>query len=146
GNAASNGGIVVVGLGTATARVTLNRVQLLNNFLGLRVDGTAGAAGGAITVSMRDSVANASSGTGVAVLAGGAATLFTVLDNVTTMANATGVNADGGQARVLMTRTTAIANNVGISATNGAQIFSYGDSHINNNFSANGAPTPVTPQ
>jgi hypothetical protein len=41
----------------------------------------------------------------------------------------------------MITRLTAIANNVGLSTTNGAQVTSYFDNHINHNFSANGAPS-----
>jgi hypothetical protein len=141
GTAATNGGIVVRATGTGTARVMLNRVQLHNNFTGLRVDGTAGTGGGAITLAMRDSAANGSNNAGVSVVAGGVAPLISVFDNVISVANATGLSSEGAQARALITRFTAIANAVGLSVGSGGQIISYRDNHINNNFTSNGAPT-----
>lgn len=147
GNAATNGGIVVIANGNATARATLNRVQLYNNSNGVRIDGSPNTAGGLISFIMRDSTANAGNNEGLNVLSGNIAPLIAVLDNVATVGNATGILAAGTQARVLMTRTTVIANNVGMSAASGGQIFSYLDNHINNNFSSNGAPTgPLNPQ
>ena len=60
GSGATNGAIVVKGTGTATVRVTLNRVQLSNNSAGLRVDGTAGTTG-LISLLMRDSTSTGNS-------------------------------------------------------------------------------------
>jgi hypothetical protein len=60
---------------------------------------------------------------------------------------AAGVLADGAETRMLITRPTAVANNVGLSTTNSGVIVSYGDNHINNNISVNGTPTVLqTPQ
>jgi hypothetical protein len=147
GSASTNGGIVVRGTGTASTRVTLNRVQLNNNSVGLRVDGSAGTAGGVISLLMRDSTSAANGTAGISIGAGGAATLVSIFDNVGTVGNGTGLVADGLQARALITRVTAVANDTGLSATNGGQIISYLDNHINGNLVANGAPTSTqTPQ
>lgn len=147
GNATTNGGILVIGTGTGSARVNINRVQLSNNTTGLFIDGSAGAAGGRISLLMRDSTSTGNNNSGLHVLSGATATLSVLFDNVSTFANATGLTTDGAQARVLITRLSAVANNVGLNTVNGGQVTSYLDNHINNNFSGNGGPTNTqTPQ
>jgi hypothetical protein len=140
GTSTTNGGIVVTATGTATARVTLNRVQILNNATGLRVDGSGLTAGGNLNVVMRDSAANASTNSGLHVLAG-ATLVHTLFDNVMSVGNNTGLTADGAGARALITRLTLFANQTGLNRLNGGDVTSYLDNHINNNFTTNGTPS-----
>lgn len=143
GTAATNGGIVASAAGTATARVTLNRVQLLNNSNGLRVDGS-GLTTGTLSAVMRDSAANASTNTGLHVLAA-VPVIHTLFDNVMAVGNATGLQSEGAGARALITRVTLFANNIGLNRVSGGEVASYLDNHINNNFTSNGAPSSTQP-
>jgi hypothetical protein len=52
------------------------------------------------------------------------------------------VIADGPRTRIDMTRSTASGNNFGIGASNGGQLISYQDNHVDLN-STNGSPTSV---
>jgi hypothetical protein len=134
-----------VASGTATARVSLSNVKLDNNFNGLWVRSNFNSTG-QISLSMRDSTAAGNSQNGIHVLAEGAPVVVT-LDNVTATTNSTGLLVDGAATRVLITRLTATSNFVGMSTVNSGVIVSYGDNHINNNISVNGAPTVTqTPQ
>ena len=137
----TGGGVVIKAAGTASARIVLNRVQLTNNSIGLRTDGTAGTSGGAIIVTIRDSISIGNNGIGINIVGGMGATMTAVVDDVSTIANATGLNADGALARVLITRLTSIGNATGIATANGGLITSYLDNHINNNLVSNGTPS-----
>jgi hypothetical protein len=55
GNAGTNGGIVIRPVGTGTAKVMLERVQVKNNTSGIRVDSTAQTANG-LSVSVSESI------------------------------------------------------------------------------------------
>jgi hypothetical protein len=146
GTSATNGGIVVNAAGTATARVTLNRVQLFNNATGLRLDGSGMAAGGLVGLVMRDSAANASTNAGIHVVAG-APLVHALFDNVMGVGNATGMVASGPGARVYITRVALFANNFGVDRLNNGDVTTYLDNHINQNFTANGSPlSSQTPQ
>jgi hypothetical protein len=146
GTGTTNGGIVVSAAGTATARVTLNRVQLLNNATGLRIDGSGLTAGGNLNVVVRDSATNASTNAGIHILAG-ATLVHALFDNVMSVGNSTGLLGDGAGVRALITRTTLFANSTGLNRLNSADVTSYLDNHINNNFTTNGTPSSTqTPQ
>ena len=132
-------GITIAAAGTATVRVSLSNVKLDNNFQGLLVLSNPFSTG-RISLSMRDGTAAGNSQSGIQVDAQGAPVVAT-LDNVTATTNSTGLRADGAATRVLITRLTATSNFTGMSPVNGGVIVSYGDNHINNNISANGAPT-----
>jgi hypothetical protein len=91
---------------------------------------------------MRDSTAAGNNNNGIQVIAAGGP-VVTTLDNVATTTNSTGLLVDGAATRVLITRLTATSNFVGMSTVNSGVIVSYGDNHINNNISVNGAPTAL---
>jgi hypothetical protein len=130
---------------TSTTRVSLSNVKLDNNFIGLAVRTGTGSTG-RISLSMRDSTTTGNSQVGIQI---GSQDAFVVaaLDNVTTTANSAGLAVIGAATRVLITRLTAIANFNGMQTFSGGVVVSYGDNHINNNISTNGAPTVTqTPQ
>src|SRR5262249_26702241 len=124
---------------------SLNNVKLNNNRNGLSVQSQSGSTS-RISLSMRDSTAAGNGTNGIQVVALGARVVV-ALDNVTTTNNATGLLADGAETRVLITRLTAISNNVGVNTINSGVVVSYGDNHINGNISANGTQMVLqTPQ
>jgi hypothetical protein len=133
GNPTAGGGILTSAGGTATGRIA--RVKVDNNSLGVRIQH---AGTGRMSLSMRDSTASGNKAVGVTLKSIGAPVVAS-LDNVTATLNGTGLLADGATTRMLITRLTAVSNNVGISTANNGVIVSYGDNHINNNISVNGA-------
>jgi hypothetical protein len=71
-----------------------------------------------------------------------AATAF--VDHVTIMGNgpgsgSTGIAVDGGSASLVMNNSTIVRNQTGLSATNGALLFSFGNNRVVQN-QVNGAP------
>jgi hypothetical protein len=83
-----------------------------------------------MSLSMRNSTASGNSANGITVLST-AATAVAALDDVAATSNGTGVVADGAATRVLITRLTAVANNVGISTTSGDKICADNQNHLN---------------
>ena len=142
GTSTLNGGIFVQPVGSEIAHVSLTRVQLLSNTDGLRADGTGGT--GQIRVSIRDSVAAGNINTGIASISTGALTRITIA-NSSVSGNSTGLLADGPQAAMLLTGVTSMANDIGISAVNQAQTFSYTNNFFHANISVNGMPTASIP-
>jgi hypothetical protein len=138
GTSALNGGIFVQPVGSGIAHVSLTRVQLLSNTDGLRADGTGGT--GQIRVSIRDSVAGGNINTGIASISTGAFTRITIASS-SVSGNATGLLADGAQAAMILSGVTITANDIGLTAVNGAQAFSYTNNFINGNISIDGVPT-----
>ena len=145
GSVGNQSGVEVLANGTATVRASLSNVKLNNNRHGITVESVSGSSG-RISLSMRDSTAAGNSQSGIQVIAQGAPVVVD-MDNVTATANSTGLLVAGAATRVLITRLSLISNFIGMSTVNSGVIVSYGDNHINNNISMNGAPTVVqTPQ
>src|SRR5262249_33674932 len=124
------------------AKVVLNRVNLENNVVGLRVDATPWAQDGAYVV-LRDSVVSGNYSDGIqAISAPGAAPAFIAVEHSSIVNNAgTGIRADGPRATMLLNDNTVARNGVGISAVNSGQLISYGNNKVNNNLGPDGTPT-----
>ena len=122
--------------------MVLDRVHLENNVVGLRVDGRI-APGPGSRVILRNSVVAGNAGDGIHVVTlAGEAPSFLAVNRTTLLHNAgTGIHADGPRAVVLINDDTISQNGTGIGATNGGQLFSYGNNRNNNNIGAEGAPT-----
>jgi hypothetical protein len=56
-----------------------------------------------------------------------------------------GIQANGISAAVLVSGSTITQNNVGLSATNGGALFTYGNNEIHGNFTTTGAFTSTLP-
>jgi hypothetical protein len=144
---ASNGAsLLIQPTSGLTATAELERVQILNAIgNGVRVDGSFG---GAADVELHDVTVDAASG-GSAIVAlsptSGGPTAKLLADHVTSSHNVGyGFRAVGGTASVYLRGSTIDSDGVGLGASSGGQIFSYGDNSLANNTSGNGVtPTAV---
>jgi hypothetical protein len=113
---------------------------------GVRADSTVGP--GAIDVALHDvTVDGASGGSGIVAVSmtSGGPTVKLVADNVMSSHNAGyGFRGIGGTASIYLRRSTIEDNGVGVGASSGGQIFSYGDNGFAGNISGDGVtPTPI---
>ena len=146
GTPSSGGGISVAPkVANGITRVTLSRVEVRNNFFGIKADGTA-ASGGVINMTVRDSLAagNRSNGIVATGTASGPAIIMMV-ERSNSSQNATagfGVIADGPKTRIELTGSTVMGNMNGIGASNGGALVSYQNNNVSLN-SVDGSPTAV---
>lgn len=144
GNAGHGAGILISAREiNMTVRATLNRVQFVNNWNGIRVDGTdfgQNLGSGSLVVQVRDSVVTGSAGNGIWAI-GGVFSAGIVVDRTSVLGNAgSGVLAQGGNGLVHIGNSTVIGNGTGLNAASGGRIFSYGNNQASGNF-VDGAPT-----
>jgi len=126
----------------------LERVQILHaTGNAIRVDGTGSTR--SIDVELRDVTADASTGTGIVALSSANHGVVNLMaDNVTSSHNAGyGLRAVGTNASVYLSRSVITDNGVGVAASSGGEVFSYGDNRFAANTSGDGtAPTPIGPK
>jgi hypothetical protein len=132
GNAGTNGGIVIRPVGTGTAKVMLERVQVKNNTSGIRVDSTAQTANG-LSVSVSESISAGNTNEGVAAIAPTIA-INLMLDRVRIAHNGTGLLSSAAPARIRVGGSTITGNLAGIRTT--GSIRSYQTNQINGNAAA----------
>jgi hypothetical protein len=142
GLAAGGGGIIIQVVGSGSARVVLNRVQMKNNTHGVIADGAGST--GPIVVQVRDSVVSSNTGNGItAMTSAGASATGIVVDRSSAIGNAgTGFLAQGSGALVHLGKSTVVGNGACLNAAGGGNIFT----HQNNQPAGNpidGAPTGV---
>ena len=121
-------------------------MQILNAIgNGVRAD----ASSGPVDVELHDAtVDGASGGSAIVVLSptSGGPTARILADHVTSTNNAGyGLRAAGGTASLYLRNSVSEDNGVGLAATNGGQIFSYGDNTVANNTGGAGATPTALP-
>ena len=129
---------------SAGSRVFVSKSTLINNLNGVFVDGTGGAAGAIIKISVTETKAASNSGNGIlASSSAGDSPITMVIDRIDALNNnGFGVQANGSGAGIIMGNSTVTGNGTGVSQVNGGVVGSY----KNNNIDANGADgTPLTP-
>jgi hypothetical protein len=133
--------IVILPDGASAFSAVLNRVEMYNNGDdALTVSGLF-TNGGSVNVTVTDSVAAGTKGTGFAVLTGTAPTTLTVVRSVSAN-NVTGLSASNPAATLRIGQSTVTGNATSWSAKQGAVLRSYGDNNIDGN--ADGDPAPPT--
>lgn len=139
GTGIDGGGILVKPAPGGGAKVSLNRVTVMNNVTGVKADG--GNSSGVITVSALEltSVGNTYSGL-VAVTPAGGATVRITADHSTLANNGTGANANGAAATLRIGRSTISGNTTGVSSVASGSVLSYGTNQMHGN-TADGAFT-----
>src|SRR5262249_1882757 len=92
---------------------------------------------------IRDSVVSGNAGDGIhAFTAPGRAPALILVERTTSVNNAgTGISANGAGVTMLLDDDSVTRNAVGISAVNGGQLISYGNTRVNTNLGPDGAPT-----
>jgi hypothetical protein len=133
------GGIMVVPQGSATVNFVFDHIRVENNIgnnIFVQASGT-----GLITGLIRDSVLTGSPGVGVYADAGNTGTATVSLTRTESINNANGVWANNGAA-VILNNSTIQINGIGLKATNGGAVFSYGNNAINGN-QPGGSASPI---
>jgi hypothetical protein len=130
-------GILIQPAGGIAANVRLRRLHIDHNFGdGLRVDGTGGS--GAINVAITDSSANFNAGNGIDAVSGPGNAAVDVMRIVAASNGSAGIQANqtsGGIASVTVGSSLLRKNAIGIQATGGAGLLSFGDNHVTGNAS-----------
>jgi hypothetical protein len=140
--AATGGGVQVKPAAVGTgARVTLDRVQILNNVLGFKADGI-GNSGSLSTI--RSSTIASNNTAGVHAVSGTASHINVISTSVVNNGGV-GVIADGASAFVRLNDASISANNLGITALNGGVLESFGNNQIRGNIAGNGTPNTFVP-
>jgi len=120
--------------GTGVARVTFERVAIENNTAGLYI---VASSGGNAHVSVKDSSMSGNQFWGVALDTGGGPTQVLISNSVMSNNGSIGVYASGANATGFICCSTISGNDMGLQATGGAGLFTYGNNNINMNYSGN---------
>ena len=146
GDAVSGGGILINGIAGATSKTVLRNVAIINNFFGLKADGT-GAAAGIINMTLSNTVSAQNSSNGiVGTTPAGGAGIAMLIDRSVASHNAAGfgVVADGAATTIRIGNSVISGNQNGVGTSNGGTVQSYKNNEINNN-STDGTPVPAVP-
>ena len=123
-------------------QIDVNRIG--NQGAGVRVD-TTGSTGGTINVAVNNSdITNSGIGIQLKAPAGTAAVKALVTDTVLTNNGNFGIQANGSGVNALVTRSSVMMNNTGVSAINSAVVNSSVDNNLGNN-TTDGAFSGTTP-
>ena len=137
-------GLLIQPTGGIAANVRLRRLRIDNNTgEGLRVDGTAGA--GAINAALADSTASFNGSNGIDAVSGPGNATVDIMRVVAAFNGSAGIQSNqtgGGTASVTVGSSMLRANAIGIQATGGAGLLSYGNNHVTGNAS-NGSFTGI---
>lgn len=140
GTGLTGAGIMIKPTGSGLVRATFTRVTAEQNSAGITIDGTTST--GTIRATVRDSVLAGNNGTGLWAQSSGAPVGVYVV-NASSVENGTaGINAGGTNAAITLMNASILGNNIGISSTGGANIYSYKNNAINFNFGGDGAILP----
>jgi hypothetical protein len=142
GSGSGTGGMSIVAE-TGSIDLVLERVQLENNVVGLRLDSSQATKGNGIHAVLRDSVVSNNASDGISVFTqSGKPPAFLFMERSSTVGNGgNGIVVNGPRATVLLSDSTITRNGTGVSAINGGQLISYSNNDNNNNISAEGTAT-----
>jgi hypothetical protein len=128
----NGGGIAATPVAPGTLAVTLERVQMVRNRFGLRLEDGARA-------TVRDSVASANNTNGYLAVSAASPVILNVEDSIAADNINNGVNAQGAQAVVRLSNVVVTGNGTGLNAGGGA-IVSFGNNRVAGNV-LDGSPT-----
>ena len=130
-------GILIQPTDGIAAEVTLRWLRIDNNTgEGLRVDGTGGS--GAINATLADSTASFNASNGIDAVSGPGNATLDIMRVAATANGSAGIQSNqssGGSASVTMGSSVLYANAIGIQATGGAGLLSYGNNQVTGNAS-----------
>jgi hypothetical protein len=131
GSVVSTAGILVRPAAGGSANVSVSRTDLKGNVNGIFVDGSGG--GGAVNLSVRDSLVTGSSNAGIVVATPGPAVSALIDRTSVSSSFNVGVAASGAAATVRIGNSTIYGNVTGVAAFSGATLRSYKNNQINGN-------------
>ncbi len=130
-------GILIQPTGGIAAKALLRWLRIDNNTgEGLRVDGTGGS--GAISAVLADSTASFNAGNGIDAVSGPGNATVDIMRVVAAANGSAGIQSNqssGGTASVTLGSSVLYANAIGIQATGGAGLLSYGNNQVTGNAS-----------
>jgi len=130
-------GVLIQPTGNIAANVSLRGLRADNNTgEGLRVDGTSGS--GAINVAIADSTASFNASNGIDAVSGPGNATVSAMRVVAAANGSAGIEANqssGGTASVTLGNSMLHANAIGIQATSGAGLLTYGNNQVTGNAS-----------
>jgi hypothetical protein len=129
GNSGTTAGIAIRPTSSANAKVTLNRVQVVNNSSGIIA--SAGGTGTVLGI-VRDSNVSGNANNGITSSSTGA-NINLMIDNVAVVGNGIALASSGTGAGMLVGRSSITANTTAVSAAAPSAIISYGDNLVNGN-------------
>lgn len=139
GNSTTTGGIVIQPSGSGSAKVSINRVQIERNAVGVRIDGTGTT--GEIRAFIRNSTILGSTNNGV-LSSASTAVNFVFLARNGIFGNNIGIQSDGANSKMEISGNTIIGNlGIGMSMTADGTIQSYGNNEVSGNFGGDGTTT-----
>jgi hypothetical protein len=141
GSVASSGGILVQPSGTGSADVTLDKVRVVDNVVGILAKGST-SSGAGVRVDVNASVVANNFSNGVWGLRGAGAQTLVLVDGSRIVNNTgTGVLADTSAA-VLISSSTIVRNGVGANVSGGT-LYTYGNNVIDNNAGIDLSPSAI---
>jgi hypothetical protein len=144
GSPTTTGGILIKPTGSASVMVTVNRTQVENNAVGIRVDTSSTT--GTIRGVVRDSMVSGSTNNGITAVS--TATVATLMvDHVSVVGNNFGLVVNGLNATLIANNTSVTANNTGLFVNvAGGKLVSYRNNAVDFN-AVNGTFTDfLTPE
>ncbi|MBV9636400.1 MAG: hypothetical protein JOZ40_17400 [Methylobacteriaceae bacterium] len=119
----------------AVTKIILNRVEVRNNPIGIRVRGTVGTNGGVVNMTIRDSTSagNTSNGIVGTTVAGGPAIVMMIDRSASSHNGGFGILADGPLTTIRVGDSSIAGNATGVGVSNGGVLQSYGTNQINGN-------------
>jgi hypothetical protein len=140
-------GLLIRPTGGIAANVELRRLRIDNNTgEGLRVDGTGGS--GAIKATLADSTASHNVSNGIDAVGGPGNATLDVMRMVVISNGAAGIqsNQASGTASVTVGSSVIYDNAIGMQATGGASLLSYGNNQVTGNASNGSFTGPASLQ
>ncbi|MBV8565160.1 MAG: hypothetical protein JO163_07275 [Methylobacteriaceae bacterium] len=137
GTASSGGGILISPtIANSINKVVLNRVEVRNNYFGIKADGTQSFGGGVINMTIRDSVSSGNASNGIVGTGNSSGpAILMMIDRSASSHNAAGfgVIADGSKTTIRLGGSSIAGNINGVGVSNGGVLESYGTNQINGN-------------
>jgi hypothetical protein len=131
------GGIYIVPASGVTAEVSVDHSQINGNTFGVVGDGRSG---GIIKGTISDSVVSGNTENGITAISSGSSVVFLADQTKITNNAAAGLFVSGSNAGMLARNTTVYGNAIGLDATGGGTLYTYGNNSVNGN-TTNGAFT-----
>lgn len=134
-------GIQVEPSGSASAKVSIDSSNFINNNVGVR--SSTNSTTGAVNITVTDTTAAGSQSHGFVALSGsGVSRLF--LNRITSANNgAEGLRSSGANSSILVGSSVVTGNGTGVNAELGGQVQSYGNNQINANTVEGSNPTAI---
>jgi len=135
----SGGGVLVKPAGGGTARAALDKVRMVKNQFGARVEDNS-------KVTIRDSIAANNIGNGFLSISASAAVELNLESVVSTHNGTNGVRTDGASSTVRLSNVTVVNNiNMGLLVANSGVFLSFGNNKVAGNAGGDGVTPPTTP-